>query len=308
MAILYRSDSARGALWSRYFAEHAPDLDFRVWPEAGNLEEIDYLIAWQAPPEFIAALPRLKVLFSSGAGIDHVDFSAVPAQVPLVRMVEPGIINGMVEYVSLAVLALHRDFFDYLAQKAAHSWSPIEVPPASACTIGVMGLGSLGCAVLERLARYGFRLRGWSRSERTIEGVETFAGVQQLHSFLESCDVLVCLLPLTAATERILDRELFLALPHGASIINAGRGQHLVDTDLLAALDSGHLSRAILDVTDPEPLPADHAFWTHPRVFVTPHVASMTQPETAAPILLANIRRHQRGETLVGVVDRARGY
>ena len=308
MAILYRSDEARGAHWSRYFAEHAPDLDFRVWPDAGNLDEIDFLIAWQAPGDFIAALPRLKVLFSSGAGIDHVDFSTLPAQVPLVRMVEPGIINGMVEYVSLAVLALHRDFFDYVAQKAARSWTPIEVPPASSRTIGVMGLGSLGCAVLDRLASYGFRLRGWNRSPRDLDGVETFTGVEQLHSFLGGCDVLVCLLPLTAATEGILDRELFRALPRGASIINVGRGPHLVDSDLLAALDSGHLSRAILDVTDPEPLPTDHAFWAHPRVFVTPHVASMTQPETAAPILLANIRRHQRGETLVGVVDRVRGY
>ena len=308
MATLYRSDAPRAAVWSRYFAAHAPDLDFRVWPDAGNLEEIEYLIAWQAPREFIASLPRLAVLFSSGAGIDHVDFSAVPAHVPVVRMVEPGIISGMVEYVSLAVLALHRDFFAYAEQKAARSWNPIEVPPASARTIGVMGLGSLGCAVLDRLAGYGFRLRGWNRSQRDIEGVETFAGGDQLRSFLGGCDVLVCLLPLTTATERILNRELFLALPQGASLVNVGRGPHLVDADLLAALDSGHLSRAILDVTDPEPLPGDHAFWTHPRVFVTPHVASMTQPETAAPILLENIRRHQRGEALVGVVDRVRGY
>ena len=308
MAILYRSDAPRAAAWSRYFAEHAPDLDFRVWPDAGDLAEIEYLIAWQAPREFIAALPRLAVLFSSGAGIDHVDFSAVPAHVPVVRMVEPGIVSGMVEYVSLAVLALHRDFFDYVAQKAARNWNPIEVPPASARTIGVMGLGSLGCAVLGRLASYGFGLRGWNRSQRDIEGVETFAGGDQLRPFLRGCDVLVCLLPLTTATERILNRELFLALPQGASLVNVGRGAHLVDADLLAALDSGHLSRAILDVTDPEPLPDDHAFWTHPRVFVTPHVASMTQPETAAPILLENIRRHQRGEALAGVVDRARGY
>jgi glyoxylate/hydroxypyruvate reductase A len=308
MAILYRSDAARGAAWSRYFAEHAPDLDFRVWPDAGDLADIEYLIAWQAPREFIAALPRLKVLFSSGAGVDHVDFSAVPAQVPLVRMVEPGIIDGMVEYVSLAVLALHRDFFDYVAQKAERRWNPLEVPPASSRTVGVMGLGSLGCAVLERLAVYGFRLRGWSRSARALEGVETFTGVEQLGPFLAGCDVLVCLLPLTPATQGILNRDVFAALPAGASLVNVGRGPHLVDADLLAALDSGHLSRAILDVTDPEPLPAEHPFWTHPRVFVTPHVASMTQPDTAAPILLENIRRHRRGEPLRGVVDRAKGY
>jgi len=308
MSILYRSDAARAAAWASYFARHAPDLDFRIWPDAGDLQKVEYLIAWQAPAGFLAELPKLKVLFSSGAGIDHVDLSAVPAHIPLVRMVEPGIINGMVEYVSLAVLALHRDFFDYVAHKAARAWDPLEVPPASARTVGVMGLGSLGCAVLERLATFGFKLRGWNRSPRTLEGVETFAGADQLQPFLAGCDVLICLLPLTPATKGILNHELFAALPKGAALVNVGRGPHLVDADLIEALDSGQLSRAILDVTDPEPLPADHPFWAHPRVFVTPHVASMTQPESAAPILLENIRRAQRGEALRDVVDRGRGY
>ena len=308
MSILYRSDAPRAAAWASYFAERAPDLDFRVWPEAGNLEEVEYLISWQAPAEFIAALPRLKVLFSSGAGIDHVDFSAVPPHIPIVRMVEPGIINGMVEYVSLAVLALHRDFFDYVRLQAAGTWDPLEVPPASARTIGVMGMGVLGCAVLDRLATYGFQLRGWNRALRQVKGVESFAGADQLQLFLARCDVLICLLPLTPATAGILDRKVFSALPAGASVINVGRGPHLVEKDLIEALDSGHLSRAILDVTDPEPLPPAHPFWTHSRVFLTPHVASMTQPATAAAILLDNIRRHQKGEALIGLIDRSRGY
>ena len=308
MSILYRSDAPRAAAWASHLAEHAPDLDFRVWPDAGDLDEIEYLIAWQAPAEFIDRLPRLKVFFSSGAGVDHVDFSAVPAHIPIVRMVEPGIIDGMVEYVSLAVLNLHRDFFDYVAAKATRTWDPLEVPPASARTIGVMGMGSLGSAVLERLATYGFRLRGWNRSLRQLDGVESFAGPDQLQPFLEGCDILICLLPLTPATRGILNRKLFSALPAGASLINVGRGPHLVDADLLEALDSGQLSRAILDVTEPEPLPAEHPFWTHPRVFLTPHVASMTQPESAAPILLDNLRRHQRGEPLSNVIDRSRGY
>jgi len=308
MAILYRSDAPRAAAWAKYFAEHAPDLDFRVWPDCGNLDEIEYLIAWQAPPELLAALPRLKVLFSSGAGIDHVDLSTVPAHVPIVRMVEPGIIDGMVEYVSLAVLALHRDFFDYVAAKAKRTWDPLEVPPASARTIGVMGLGVLGQAVLEQLASYGFRQRGWNRSPRDIDGVEIFAGVEQLQPFLAGCDILICLLPLTSDTKGILNTRLFSALPSGAALINVGRGPHLVNEDLLDALNSGQLSRAILDVTDPEPLPREHLLWSHPRVFLTPHVASMTQPETAAPILLENLRRHQRGQPLQNVIDRARGY
>ena len=171
-----------------------------------------------------------------------------------------------------------------------------------------MGMGVLGRAVLERLATYGFRLRGWNRSLRHMESVESFAGAEQLQPFLEGCDVLICLLPLTPATKGILDRELLAVLPSGAALINVGRGPHLVDTDLIEALDSGRLSRAILDVTDPEPLAPEHPFWIHPRVFLTPHVASMTQPDTAAPILLENLRRHQRGEQLLDVVDRSRGY
>lgn len=308
MSILYRSDAPRAAAWASFFAEHAPDLDFRVWPDAGNLEEIEYLIAWQAPAEFIAALPRLKVLFSSGAGIDHVDFSAVPDHIPITRMVEPGIINGMIEFVTLAVLALHRDLFDYVPMQATATWLPLEVPPASARRVGVMGMGVLGQAVLDRLATFGFRLRGWNRSPRQMDGVETFVGADQLKPFLAGCDMLICLLPLTDATVGILDRSVFSSLPKGASVINVARGAHLVNGDLLEALNSGHLSRAVLDVTDPEPLPPEHPFWAHPRIFITPHVASMTQPETAAPILLDNLRRHQRGEPLVGLIDRISGY
>lgn len=308
MAILYCSDAPRALAWSQFFASHAPDLDFRVWPDAGNLDEIEYLIAWQAPRELLPALPRLKVLFSSGAGVDHVDLSVVPAHVPLVRMVEPGIIDGMVEYVSLAVLALHRDFFDYVVANRKREWNPLEVPPASSRTIGVMGMGVLGLAVLDRLRSYGFGLRGWNRSPRRVVGVESYAGTEQFCEFLNGCSVLVCLLPLTPSTVGILNSKTFSGLPKGASIINVGRGPHLVEADLLNALDSGHLSRAILDVTETEPLPPEHPLWAHPRVFLTPHVASMTQPETAAPILLENIRRHQRDEPLVGVVDRSRGY
>ena len=261
----------------KVFRRTCSDLDFRIWPDAGDLSKVEYLIAWQVPQELLAELPRLRVLFSSGAGIDHVDLSAVPAHIPIVRMVEQGIINGMVEYVSLRAGSAPR-LFDYVSAQAARVWSALEVPPASTRTVGVMGMGVLGRAVLERLATYDFRLRGWNRSVRLMQGVESFAGSDQLQRFLKGCDVLVCLLPLTSSTKGVLNHKVFSALPAGAAVINVGRGPHLVDADLLDALNSGRLSRAILDVTDPEPLPREHPFWTHPRVFLTPHVASMTQP------------------------------
>lgn len=308
MKVLYRSDVARGPAWQQLFAKLAPDVDFRVWPDAGNLDEIDYLIAWQVPPDFIAALPRLKVLFSSGAGVDHIDTSAVPPHVAIVRMVEPGIINGMLEYVTMSVLALHRHLFEYQEFQRQGLWQPIEVYPPSTCSVGVMGLGVLGQAVLERLGVFGFTRLGWNRSPRSLPGVRCFDGEGTLNEFLGQCDTLICLLPLTDATRGILNARLFAALPAGSALLHVGRGGHLDQQALLDALDSGHLRRAVLDVCDPEPLPADHPLWQHPRVVLTPHVASMTQPETAVPVLIENLRRHQRGEALLDEIDRSNGY
>lgn len=309
MSVLYRSDAARTQVWARFFAAHAPDIDFRTWPDnTGDLNEVEYLVSWQAGADFLASMPNLKVLFASGAGIDHIDLNAVPEHVTVVRMVEPGIVNGMVEYTTMSVLALHRNLFDYADMQSRAEWRPIPVMPASARTVGVMGLGVLGQAVLERLGVFGFRLVGWNRSRKSLPGVECFAGDDALPAFLAQCDVLVCLLPLTDATRGILGERLMSLLPPGAALINVARGPHLDHPALLAALDSGRLSRAILDVADPEPLPLDHPFWRHPRVMITPHIASMTQPYTAAPVLLANLRRHMAGEGLRDVVDRGRGY
>jgi glyoxylate/hydroxypyruvate reductase A len=309
MSILFRSDAARTQAWKLYFATHAPDIDFRTWPDdTGDLADVEYLVSWQAGADFLASMPNLKVLFASGAGIDHIDFNAVPPQVTVVRMVEPGIVNGMIEYVTMSVLALHRNLFDYVDQRIRAKWQPIPVRPASARTVGVMGLGVLGQSVLQRLAPFGFRLAGWNRSPKDLPGVQCLAGAEALPAFLAQCDVLVCLLPLTDATRGVLSAALLAQLPPGAALINVARGAHLDQQALLDALESGRLSRAILDVAEPEPLPADHPLWAHPRVMITPHIASMTQPETAAPVLLANLRRHLAGAPLHDVVDRQRGY
>jgi glyoxylate/hydroxypyruvate reductase A len=308
MSVLYRSDLERGRIWARIFAEQAPDIEFHIWPETGDLNAIEYLIAWQPPSGWLAALPNLKVLFSSGAGVDQLDLSSVPQDIPVVRMVEPGIVNGMIEYVTMSVLALHRNLVDYLHAQAAGAWRQIKVLPAPARRVGVMGLGVLGQAVLARLGTFGFSRYGWNRSPKAIAGVACYAGGETLDQFLEQCDILICLLPLTRQTHGILDRRLFSALPRGASLINVGRGGHLDQPALLDALDSGQLSAAILDVCEPEPLPPSHPFWSHPRILLTPHIASMTQPETAALVLLENIRRHERGEPLRDVIDRRKGY
>lgn len=308
MSVLYRSDAERGRTWARIFAAEAPDLPFHLWPDAGDLAAVEYLIAWQPPAELLQSLPNLRVLFSIGAGVDQIGLTQVPEQVSVVRMVEPGIVGGMVEFATMTVLALHRNLIDYqLAQRAA-MWRQMEVVPAAERRVGVMGLGVLGQAVLGALAPFGFALRGWSRTPKRLPGVACHSGPDELDSFLGGCDILVCLLPLTPATRHIIDSRLLTRLPRGAMFVNLGRGGHLDQSALLEALDSGRLSAAILDVCEPEPLPAGHPFWQHPRILLTPHIAGVTRPETAARVVLENIRRHRRGEPLRDVIDRAAGY
>jgi glyoxylate/hydroxypyruvate reductase A len=223
-------------------------------------------------------------------------------------MLEPGIAETMVEYVTMAVLALHRDLLHFVSQQKEQVWREIRITPAKRRRVGVMGLGQLGQAVLDRLKAFDFPLLGWNRSPRAIEAVTCYAGTDTLPEFLAQADILVCLLPLTDETRGILNADLFARLPRGAGLVNVGRGPHLVQSDFLAALDSGALSGAVLDVADPEPLPAGHPFWSHPRILLTPHNASMTTPDTAVDFVLDVIARHRRGEDLPGRVDRSRGY
>jgi glyoxylate/hydroxypyruvate reductase len=308
MALLYKADPVRGAEWKALIATKKPDLPVHVWPETGDAASIRYLAVWEPPEDMAARFPQAKIVFSVGAGVDQFDFSALPAHVPLVRMLDPGITEGMVEYVTLAVLALHRNLVDYIADKGAERWSAIRLVPAQKRRVGILGLGQLGEAAFRKLAGFGFSMSGWSRSPRVIGGTTCHAGMGALPDFLAGCDILVCLLPLTEQTRGMLNADLFRQMPRGAALVNAGRGGHLNQDDLLAALRSDQLSSAFLDVTDPEPLPKGHPLWTHPRVILTPHVASMTRPETAVDFVLETIERHKAGLPLRGVVDRKRGY
>ncbi|KJC48943.1 glyoxylate/hydroxypyruvate reductase A [Bradyrhizobium sp. LTSP857] len=308
MTVLYKANLVRGAEWARLFAERAPDLPFRLWPDLGDPLAVRYLVAWQPPDDIAVTFPNLELVFSVGAGVDQFDITKLPPHVPLVRMLEPGITERMVEYACMSALALHRDLVQFIAQQREQVWRELPVTHTGERRVGVMGLGLLGQAVLERLKSFGFPLLGWNRSPRSIEGVTCYAGADALPDFLAQTDILVCLLPLTPETRGILNAGLFAHLPQGARLLNVGRGGHLVEADLIAALDSGVLSAAVLDVAEPEPLPAGHPFWSHPRILLTPHIASTTKPETAVDYVLDTIARHRRGEDLPGRVDRDRGY
>lgn len=309
MTLLFHGLEQRGLVWREIVSARVPQMPFLRWGH----DEVDpltvrYIAAWNAPPEFIAQFPNLEILFSVGAGIDQLPLDALPPQVRVVRMVEQGIITGMAEYVAMACLALHRDLPFFISEQRAGRWSYRHTRLASESRIGIMGLGELGRASLEMLKPLGFPLSGWSRSPRVIEGVSCFSGEAGFDAFLAQSDILVCLLPLTDETRGILCRETFAKMPVGSAVVNAGRGGHLVADDLIAALDAGQLRAAMLDVTSPEPLPESHAFYRHPAIFLTPHVAAETRHETAGNVLADNVERLLAGEPLLGEVDRTRGY
>ena len=307
MAFLFNSDAARGAIFRQAFARELPDLEFYHSSESIDPEKITYLLTWNVPDD-VSRFRNLEVLFSIGAGVDQFNPEIIPGHVKLVRMVEDGIIRMMQEYVVLGVLTLHREMLAYRGQQRRGLWQALATPPATDRRVGFLGLGMLAQAAIDRLRPFQFPLAGWSRTQRTLEGVSCFHGDDQLGSFLRGADILVCLLPLTEQTSGILNAALFSSLPGGARLLHVGRGPQLDQRALIEALDSGHLAAAMLDVTDPEPLPQSHPLWFHPKVMITPHIASVTQPRTAAQSVIENIRRHRAGRNPVGLVDRALGY
>jgi len=304
MAVLYLSTPERGAVFARAFAEQLPEV--RFWQgRAEDPAAVRYLVAWTAPERLAESYPNLRLVFSVGAGVDQFDLAALPSGVGVVRMLEPGLAEQMREYVTLGALALHRDLPRYLANQRERRGQAVANRPAAERRVGVMGLGTLGQAVLAALAPFGFPLAGWSRTRKTIPGVDCFT---DLDAFLARTDILVCLLPLTPETTSLLDASLFARLPEGARLLHAGRGRQLDHAALLAALDGGRLAAAMLDVTDPEPLPAEHPLWHHPRVILTPHVACQTRAEDAAAHVIAGVRADLAGPPVPGLVDRERGY
>jgi glyoxylate/hydroxypyruvate reductase A len=309
MAILFRSTPAATARWRPLLAGLLPEHEIRYWPETGDRAAIDYALVWHPEPGLLATLPNLKMIFGLGAGIDHLLRDPdLPRHVPIVRLVDPYMTDAMSEFVVLSVLRLHRQDLDYLAQQRAAIWREREQKNAAERPIGILGFGTLGQDAARKLKALGFDVAGWSRSEKAVAGFATFAGADGFDRLLARTEIVVCLLPLTPATRGILDARSFARMPRGAAIVNAGRGGHVVEADLIAALDSGQLSGAVLDVFHDEPLPSDNPLWRHPRVIATPHIAAETHPPTAAPIVRDAIRQCEAGVPIANRVDLARGY
>ena len=297
--------------WQAEFRAVAPHLDVRWWQDpAVDLDEVAYVFVWAPAPGWLARLRNLRLILSSGAGVDHITCDPDwPRHVGIVRMGGAETQQRMGEYVCLAALALLRDLPGVIAGQAARRW--VEMPAgrtAAETRVGVMGLGNLGAHSAGMLRGLGFRVSGWSRTAKSVAGVECFAGAGERDAFLAGADILVCLLPDTAETRGAIRAETIALLPLGAGVVNAGRGGHVVLADLLAALDAGRLSGAVLDVFEAEPLPGDAAVWRHPRVIVTPHVASLASRRARAGYVAEAIGAFERGEVVGNLYDAGRGY
>lgn len=309
MALLFISHVDSPDDWKRAFAKLMPELEVRVWPDLGRKDEIEAALVWRPPRESLLGLPNLKLIASLGAGVDHLlRDTLLPDGVPVTRFVDDDLTAMMTEYAVLHVLACHRRLPEYLEMQRNLEWRELPQPLARERKVGVMGLGVLGGSVASRLASFDFEIAGYSRSPKSIPGVTVFSGPSQLKPFLARTEILVNLLPLTPDTEGLLNRETLAALPKGASFVNLGRGGHVVEADLAAALDTGQIKAAVLDVFRMEPLPVESPFWRHPRVIVTPHVASITNPESGARKVIENLKRVRQGLPPQDRVDPKIGY
>jgi glyoxylate/hydroxypyruvate reductase A len=309
MAILYADDPADAAAWAAAIRALDPEMELRFWPDWGPADDIDFAIVGGKAPGDLRGFANLRAIQSTWAGVNHLLADAnLPFDRPLARMVDQGLTVSMTEFVVLHVLDSAREGPRLRAAQHARQWLDLDPVAPGSIAVAILGLGTLGADVGARLAGLGFSVRGWSRSRKEIAGIESFAGRDGIKECLSGARILVCLLPLTDDTRGILSAATFAPLARGAVLIHAARGAHLNEADLLAALQSGQLSRAVLDVFATEPLPSDHPFWRHPQVTVTPHVAAITRPGTGAADIVENYRRAMAGEPLINQVDRAKGY
>lgn len=297
--------------WQAAFAQCAPHLDVRSWNDPTvDPDAVTYVLVWEPEPGRIASYRNLRAVFSSAAGVDHIMCDpTVPAHLPIVRMASEETSQTVGEFVCLAALSILRDYPRMMVAQAERRWDTFE-PPHTALDkrVGIMGFGTIGRVTGRMLRGLGFQLVGWARNRKAVEGLTTFAGMAEFATFLSHCDILVNLLPDTPETRGLLNAEHLALLPRGAGVVNAGRGTAIVLPDLIAALDSGQVGAAVLDVFEQEPLPADNPAWRHPRITVTPHNAGYASRRARAASVAATMQALARGESVPHLFDRARGY
>ncbi|HKB53226.1 MAG TPA: glyoxylate/hydroxypyruvate reductase A [Ramlibacter sp.] len=306
MRITFCSPGARPGPWLEGLRTALPGATVEAW-EAGA-PAADHAVVWTPPQQLFDEQPQLKGIFNMGAGVDALLKLRLPPGAVVVRIDDGGMAVQMAEYVSYWVIRWFREFDAVGAEIASGRWSFRKPLQRADFPVGVMGLGVLGERVATTIARFDFPVLGWSRTPKDLPGVRSFAGAQQFEEFLAATRMLVCLLPLTSQTQGIINARTLGRLRPGGYVINVARGSHLVDQDLIAMLDSGHLAGAALDVFRTEPLPAEHPFWQHPKITITPHMSARTLREESIAQIAGKIRALERGEPVAGVVDPNRGY
>ncbi|MHB1198277.1 MAG: 2-hydroxyacid dehydrogenase [Polaromonas sp.] len=309
MRVSFCCTDTKAQPWLEGLRAALPGAAVEVW--SAGAAAADYAIVWAPPQQFFDEQTRLKGIFNIGAGVDALMKLRLPAGVPVVRLDDAGMSVQMAEYVCHAVIRHFREFDDYEADVTQGKWSYRKPRLHADFPVGVMGLGVLGARVSRALAQFDFPVLGWSRSAKVIDGVQCFAGASGFNDFLAATRILVCLLPLTSETQGILRHDTLARLLPGGYVINVARGAHLVDEDLIALIDSGHLAGATLDVFRTEPLPAAHPFWKHPKITVTPHTSARTLRNESIAQIAAKIQALQNGvlvSTLAGVVNPKKGY
>lgn len=303
--LLFASTKEDPQRWRRLLEPALPQDRFFAWPDV-NGGDIDIALVATHPQGSFAQLPRLKLIQSLWMGVENIlADTEVPRGVPLARLIDPGMVHAMAETVIASVLDWHRHRYLYRAQQRGRVWKWQKQFLPSDRTVGLLGLGELGSTAAAKLLALGFKVCGWSRRPKTIDGAHC---ATDLDDVVSRSQALVCLLPLTAQTRGVLNARAFARMPQGGCVINLARGAHVVLPDLLAALDSGQLAHAYLDVFEKEPLPEDSPLWAHPGVTITPHIAALTEPRTAIPKIVENVERVRRGEAPLNAVDRAAGY
>jgi glyoxylate/hydroxypyruvate reductase A len=308
-AVLFHSHNDSPEAWGASLRALLPDLDFRVWPDVGDPLDIEFALTWALPSGSLVEMTNLKCICSLGQGVDHVFRDPhLPAGAMVMRLVDPWMAQAMSEWMLLNILRFHRQGPEYEELERQKQWKVLPPPETSERRVGVLGLGALGADTARKASALGFDVAGWSRSEKHIDGVTGFHGADQLKPFLARTDILCCLLPLTPATTGIINADTLAALPAGAFVINAGRGQHVVDEDLLAALESGHVAGAALDVFHEEPLPPENPYWEHPKVRVWPHVSAQSNADSAAEQVADAIQKVFAGKNPNNLVDRDQQY
>jgi len=309
MTVAFVSSEIGPERWLPALRQALPAMRFEVWPEIADPAAVEIALVAAPPEGVLGTFRKLRFIQALWMGVDGLLADpTLPRQVPLARLIDPGMVAAMSETVLARVIDWHRQLYRYRAQQSAHAWTPLRQYLAADRTVGILGLGALGADAAAKLNALGFNVCGWSRRQKTVPGTSCYAGADGLEAMLRKSEALACLLPLTAATRGILNAKRLALLPKGGCVINVGRGGHMVDADLLAALDSGHLAHAYLDVFETEPLPAAHPYWDHPNVTVTPHIAALTEPRTALAMVVSNLERFARGETPEALVDVAAGY